>query len=264
MHAPPHRKNFISPIRSAYFAVYQSSKTLLLSHATFAPPLMLVAVSAAFANTIASTLRVPCELVKQRLQAGVYPSLFAAFSSLNAGGVYSWLPRDAWVAQVARDVPFGVVMFITYESLARSRLGRGENTHADKEEPTPAAIGRGGSIRSPRSINSDKGQSGSALRSSACGMVAGAIATLLTNPMDVLKTRVMTSTSGAGVGGMASYARCAADIWAKEGVFGFTRGVTARLLHKIPASGLFWLLYAAFSRALGAPDAPALRRKEQE
>jgi hypothetical protein len=92
-------------------------------------------------------------------------------------------------------------------------------------------------------------------------MVAGALATLLTNPMDVLKTRVMTSTVSAGKGGWASYARSAADIWRAEGALGFSRGATARLLHKVPASGLFWLLYAAFSRALGVADAPALRQK---
>lgn len=219
-----------------------------------------MAVSAAFANTIASTLRVPCELVKQRLQAGVYPSLLAAVTSLNAGGATLWLPRDAWLAQVARDVPFGVAMFITYESLSRSRLGRGGEALAD-EQPTPAAIGRGGSVR-PATVG--RGNTGGALRSSMFGMVAGAIATLLTNPMDVLKTRVMTSTSAAGLGGMTSYARSAADIWASEGVLGFSRGATARLLHKIPASGLFWLLYAAFSHALGVSDAPALRRKERK
>ena len=72
------------PAMSAYFAVYQSLKNTLISSAC-APPVLLVAVSAAMANTVSAALRVPCELIKQRIQAGMYPSVGTAIRSIAAG-----------------------------------------------------------------------------------------------------------------------------------------------------------------------------------
>lgn len=90
--------------RSAYFAVYQSCKQALLAN-VHAPPLLLIAISAIFANTIAVTFRVPCELVKQRIQAGVYPSVIAAVRQIHAAnGIGGFLPRQPWLAQLARDL----------------------------------------------------------------------------------------------------------------------------------------------------------------
>lgn len=243
------------PSMSAYFAVYQSSKALLLSRVSIAPPLLLIAFSSAVANTIAATLRVPCEVVKQRLQAGVYPSLISAFTTLNAGGLAAWIPRDAWLAQIARDIPFGVFMFITYESLTRTL----EDIRSARVE-LAQTVGQGGSSSREGKVKGT-GKGTDALLSSACGMAAGAIATILTNPMDVLKTRVMVGTPNAAGAGLASYVRCASEIWRNEGPFGFSRGALPRLLHKVPASGLFWLLYTAFSQLLGATSTTARTMK---
>ena len=90
--------------RSAYFAVYQSCKQVLLAR-VHAPPLLLIAFSAIVANTIAVTFRVPCELVKQRIQAGVYSSTLEAVRKISeAHGFGGFLPREPWLAQLARDL----------------------------------------------------------------------------------------------------------------------------------------------------------------
>ena len=72
------------------------------------------------------------------------------------------------------------------------------------------------------------------------------IGSLLTNPMDVVKTRLMTSQDGGG--GVWS---CVARILREEGPGAFLIGTPARLMHKIPANGLFFLFYELFRTMLG-------------
>jgi hypothetical protein len=75
---------------------------------------------------------------------------------------------------------------------------------------------------------------------------AQGIGSLLTNPMDVVKTRLMTSQDGGG--GVWS---CVARILREEGPGAFLIGTPARLMHKIPANGLFFLFYELFRTMLG-------------
>jgi len=111
------------PSISLYFAIYQSCKQSLLTNVR-APTLVLVAISAALANMVAATVRVPCELVKQRIQAGIHTDILSAVRSIGAAGVSGFLPRGALLAQLARDIPFGVVMLLVYESLKREATAR--------------------------------------------------------------------------------------------------------------------------------------------
>ena len=82
-------------------------------------------------------------------------------------------------------------------------------------------------------------------------------ATIATNPMDVLKTRVMTRRAQGAAEGWLS---AAVQVQASEGAGAFLKGALPRLLHKIPASAMFWLLYETF-RALLKVEAPPKRAK---
>ncbi|CAN0390675.1 unnamed protein product, partial [Discosporangium mesarthrocarpum] len=64
-----------------YFGMYQFIKTQLEARTTFSPQ-VTVAVSAGLGNLVASFFRVPYEVVKQRLQAGVYPTTMVALRSI--------------------------------------------------------------------------------------------------------------------------------------------------------------------------------------
>ena len=82
-------------------------------------------------------------------------------------------------------------------------------------------------------------------------------ATIATNPMDVLKTRVMTRRAEGAAEG---WLQVAAQLRASEGGGVFLKGALPRLLHKIPASAMFWLLYEIF-RTLLRVEAPPKRSK---
>ena len=178
--------------------------------------MLVVVLSAAFANTFAATMRVPCELVKQRLQAGVYATLPAAWQALRVAGPRGFYVPGALSAQLSRDIPFGVIMFLAYESM------RGALQRRHGGEPTP-------------------------FLGALCGALAGSVATLATNPMDVLKTRIMTGGASSG-----QLLAAASSILSAEGPGAFYAGLLPRLLHKTPAAGVFWLLYETFKKLLGA------------
>lgn len=94
-------------------AMYKSSKASLAARFPSVPSLLVVALSAAVGNTLASLLRVPMELVKQRTQAGIYPGGIAAVRAISAEGLRGFFVPGAIASQLMRDIPFGVFMLLS-------------------------------------------------------------------------------------------------------------------------------------------------------
>ena len=83
------------------------------------------------------------------------------------------------------------------------------------------------------------------------GGLAGAVAAGLTTPLDVAKTLLQTrGTSGDGeirrARGMVDALRI---IWRRDGMRGFARGLTPRVLTHMPSNALCWLSYEFFSKS---------------
>ena len=140
----------------------------------------------------------------------------AAWQALRVAGPRGLYVPGALSAQLARDIPFGVIMFLAYESM------RGALQRRHGGEPTPYL-------------------------GALCGALAGSVATLATNPVDVLKTRIMTGGASS-----SQLLAVASSILSAEGPGAFYAGLLPRLLHKTPAAGVFWLLYETFKKLLGA------------
>lgn len=88
------------------------------------------------------------------------------------------------------------------------------------------------------------------------GGVAGTIASCLTNPLEVVKTQLQSSsTSSANHGGLSSAAgkplAIAQRILESDGVFGFFRGLPPTLVGIIPARSAYFYSYEASKRFLG-------------
>lgn len=151
----------IVPAASVYMLVYQSSKRALLRRGQRGQRRLAhpvaVALSAAMGDVVASLVRVPCETLKQRLQVGVYRSVPHALAELRGGRGVRQLYAGLQ-AQIARDVPFAVVEFAAYESL-RKRFRASDGF--------------------------------------LLGGVSGALAAVVSNPFDVVKTRLMTQVPEA-------------------------------------------------------------------
>jgi len=88
-----------------------------------------------------------------------------------------------------------------------------------------------------------------------CGLLAGIGASALTNPFDVVKTRIQVGNAGLGAMRAASEATVGdgalsimRSIAAKEGAAGFTRGLLPRVMLLAPLSSLTISFYSAVHR----------------
>jgi solute carrier family 25 (mitochondrial S-adenosylmethionine transporter), member 26 len=205
------------PAQSVYFSVY----SFLRSHS------LPVAAAAALANTIAAFVRVPPEVLKQRAQAGLTAdnSFIAAYKVVRAdgpGGLWRGLP-----AQVRRDVPFAVVLYVVYEACAAFRTGGTNNTSSK----LPSAISSYVYLLTPR------------VRGLLTGAFAGTTASLATAPLDLLKTRAMTS---AGPGHRVGFIRSVSAVVRKEGPAALWKGTGYRVVYKCASSALYFVLLESF------------------
>jgi len=131
----------------------------------------------------------------------------------------SFFPLGGVGIQMARDIPYAIFTLLTYECIK-------DNWVLKKSVDDP---------------------SNRWWRDMIAGATSGGIGSYLTNPLDVLKTRLQT-TGGSSYGG--SISACAAAVMEEGGPSAFMRGSVPRLMHKIPANGCFFVFYEFFRRAL--------------
>ncbi|KAJ2632320.1 S-adenosylmethionine transporter, partial [Coemansia sp. RSA 1287] len=154
-----------APGASMFFLTYEQIKSSLSSLPAQQQP--FVHMFAASAGEVAACLvRVPTEVIKQRLQTRHHNTLKGAVQGTYAAEGLLGFYRG-YLTQVVREIPFTCIQFPIYEYLKLAYARR---------------MGR--PIRS--------------YEAAMCGSVAGGIAAAVTTPLDVVKTRVMLSTKGVG------------------------------------------------------------------
>jgi len=256
-----------SPSVALYFGVYSSVKThltkLLPPDASQISRLLAVAVAASCGNTVASVLRAPYEVLKQRIQAGEHSSTLEAIRhSWRADGPLGLLTKGKLSSQIFRDVPYAIVTLVTYEVMqglvkraivareARLKVagpsGTGSNRGVGRKPK--ALAGRNTAFSLQLLLDKLGGDRGA--MDAFCGAAAGGLGSLLTTPMDVIKTRMMTGASGR----YKSVLDAVRVMYREEGLGCFVIGTLPRLAHKVPANGLFFLCYEAFRSFLGVHE----------
>lgn len=179
-----------------------------------------IALSAAIGNTIASASRVPYEVVKQKLQTKAYANMADAMRDLSLKTLF---PTGGIASQMLRDVPYAIFTLLTYEHLKSVWKKRAE-------------------IRFPTVPS----KSWDLL----VGGLAGGVGSYVTNPMDVIKTRLQTDSELYS----GSIRTCAKFTFEEGGYAAFLRGSVPRLLHKVPANAFFFLFYEFFRSVLRVLD----------
>jgi solute carrier family 25 S-adenosylmethionine transporter 26 len=196
-----------APCAAAFFASYDSLKHTLNERVKEGSRLkpFVPAVAAAGADLAQSIIRVPFEVVKQRLQAGVDATAMGAVSSIlktqGAKGLY-----NGWGALALRDLPFDIIQFPMYEYFKREWARR-------------------------------KGSALEPWEGSLCGYVAGGISAGLTTPLDVVKTRLMTGAGGIGIG------ECLQRIVQDEGFSALYSGAVPRMTSIALGGAIFFGTY---------------------
>eukprot|EP00474_Spongospora_subterranea_P010593 CRZ11051.1 hypothetical protein [Spongospora subterranea] len=181
------------PSGAVFFTVYDTCRRLSIAH--FPDPFSSMA-SAAVANVFACGVRVPFEIVKQQMQAGMHPSSLACIKSILSGKGISGL-LTGYGSTVIREIPFDALQFALWETL---KLQYSRRCY-DGETLTP-------------------------VQSGTMGALAGGISAAVTNPLDVVKTRLMTQEGRPVYKG---FRHCLTTTWKEEGMAGLTRGIYHRV-----------------------------------
>ncbi|PXF40310.1 putative S-adenosylmethionine carrier 2, chloroplastic [Gracilariopsis chorda] len=209
-----------APAAAAFFGVYDYVKRVLEEFASrdkarLAP--LCHVVAAAAGDVAGSTVRAPFEVVKQRLQSGLYSGVGAAVRGTLAkeglGGFYT-----GYGSLVLRELPFDAIQFPLYEYLKTVAMRRK----------------RGGQLET--------------WETSVCGSIAGAISAALTTPLDVVKTRLMTQNVAAPkyngiVHGISTIAR-------EEGAKALMAGVIPRVMWISLGGAVFFGAFEAAKKVL--------------
>ena len=182
-----------APTGALFFAGYEGTIRLLdTSLQGQSPPATTVAFASCVGECIACLVRVPTENVKQNMMVNKFGEngLRATVRSLvEQRGI-----RGLWAGYgttVARDTPFSMIQFVSFELMRGALRGRGWELNALVE---------GG----------------------VCGFAAGGFAALCTTPFDVVKTRIMLGEAGS-----TKMSHVLTDIWKERKLFA---GMAPRVL----------------------------------
>lgn len=209
------------PAHAVYFSVYEFCKKGLsggnpnnhLAHAA----------SGVCATVMSDAVLTPMDMVKQRLQlsggnggayTGVWDCVKRVFKEEGFKAFYA-----SYRTTVIMNAPFTAVHFATYEAAKKGLTEVWPDTTADEERLVVHAT---------------------------AGAAAGALAAVITTPLDVVKTQLQCQgvcgcdrfTSGSIRGVIKTIVK-------KDGYRGLMRGWTPRMMFHAPAAAICWSTYEA-------------------
>lgn len=168
----------------------------------FVSDIQIQGIASGFGTLIGTGIRIPNEVLKQRLQTGQHANAADALRTVLAtGGRRALFAGTA--ATLAREVPFYAFGMVAYEQLKQA-----------------AAALTGRDLTPWQTI--------------AVGALSGALAAIATTPADVLKTRIMTGRAPAGMSALGLAMKMARD----EGFFALYKGWQPRALWIAPVGAM--------------------------
>ncbi|KAF0695925.1 Aste57867_13273 [Aphanomyces stellatus] len=214
---------------------YFTSYDLLLANAKAYYPdqaTLLPFVCGSFARCVSATVVSPLELIRVRMQAAPNAGSFAEVLGRSVGdGVFSlW---RGLMPTLARDVPFSALYWGFFEIL-KANLTTSLLHNSDNHGQTQLGI------------------------AFVAGATSGAVATVLTQPFDVVKTKRQMETFSMPTAPQHLVAeekprvmRIMADIVRTEGMGGLMTGLSARVAKVAPACAIMISTYEAGKQFLG-------------
>jgi hypothetical protein len=220
------------PPSAVYLGVYETVKYAL---SPMVPPAFLLwvyLIAGAAGETVGSFIRAPAEAVKSLVQSKAKDNALEAAKSVLGTEEGRANVIRAWSASIIRDVPFGGIQLAVFETIK-------------------AAI-----LNNP-SIEFD---SSTLLSEAIIGAFAGGVGALITNPADVITTRIITQdltsdddednplsdgSSGQPLGAL----QMASKIYEEEGFGAFFSGWAPRVGYWAPAIGIFLSCYCSVRQA---------------
>jgi solute carrier family 25 protein 38 len=172
---------------------------------------------------------IPFTVVKTRMESGAfqYRSVGSALGSILRTEGARGLARGLGPT-LARDVPFSGLYLAFYDLL--------------KAEVTVLSFSFTSSITCPQTPSWVAASSPAAAHMTA-GLGAGILASLVTQPADVVKTRLQ-------LGQASSVTAAVTSLYREAGLAGFASGLAPRMLRRSVMAALAWTLYERLTKSL--------------
>ncbi|VVA37003.1 PREDICTED: S-adenosylmethionine [Prunus dulcis] len=185
----------VLPASAIFVGVYEPTKQKLLKALPENLSALAHLTAGAIAGAASSVVRVPTEVVKQRMQTAQFSSAPDAVRLILAKEGFKGL-YAGYGSFLLRDLPFDAFQFCIYEQL---RIGFKLAARRDLNDPEVAMI----------------------------GAFAGAVTGAITTPLDVIKTRLMVQGSENQYRGIYD---CVRTIMRDEGSPALWKGIGPRVL----------------------------------
>lgn len=223
-----------APSHALYFATYELVKDYLLSKIhkssyessilnpgiVTAPDPIITGIAGIMATTVHDAIATPLDVIKQRMQISAgYKNIFSCFANIlkNEGIKAFYL---SYPTTLVMNIPYTLAHFTGYETfkfLLHDAYGHPEDDHHDRTHT---------------------------LKHLVAGGAAGALAAVVSNPFDVMKTRLQTQGPKEYAGLRDVFFR----IRKEEGMRGFMRGAVPRMLYHAPSAAITWATYEYIKR----------------
>jgi solute carrier family 25 S-adenosylmethionine transporter 26 len=225
------------PSSALYFGAYESMKRLILSishdDATLLSRRLLIhAAAAASGNVISSAVFVPKELIKSQMQysgSSIGRTVWKVLSEKGPLGLYS-----GYKATLMRNIPSACLRFVLYEELKRSWHTRNRRAQHKIGDSSPDSF---------------------SWRLFAAGALAGALASGVMTPIDVIKTRLATGTCPVDVPG------CVQHVMREQGWAGLYAGAGSRMAFSGAFSAIGFVSFEAGKSWLGVSDSQPIQSR---
>ncbi|KAF7820095.1 mitochondrial substrate carrier family protein C [Senna tora] len=193
--------------------IFEASKLVLINVAPTLPDLQVQSISSFCSTFLGTAVRIPCEVLKQRLQAGLFDNVGEAIvGTWHQDGLRGFFRGTG--ATLCREVPFyvaGMALYAESKKVVQKVLQR-------ELEPWETI---------------------------AVGALSGGLAAVVTTPFDVMKTRMMTAQ-----GRSVSMTLVAFSILRHEGPLGLFKGAVPRFFWIAPLGAMNFAGYELARKAM--------------
>ncbi|KAK1862759.1 hypothetical protein I4F81_005326 [Pyropia yezoensis] len=251
------------PYGALTFGSYEVAKEVLAERAPGLPRRRRLVLAACIGDAVGSLWLAPAEVVKQKLQTGMYPNAATAVRVMARTDGPGAFYQGYW-ALLARDLPARAVQLAVYEALKARLLAAGIGAAAAPgagagDKSAGVRRGRptagGGATAAAAASSSASASSSSTPLSTpvavALGAASGAITGAATTPLDLLKTRMMAQRGGAG-NLYANLVHAAVQSVRVDGPATLFRGVLPRAAYTGASAAFFFGAYEAVKRVHAA------------
>lgn len=193
--------------------IFEASKLVLINFAPTLPELQVQSIASFCSTVLGTAVRIPCEVLKQRCQAGIFNNVGEAIvGTWHQDGLRGFFRGTG--ATLCREVPFyvaGMGLYAESKKLAQHLLRR-------ELEPWETIV---------------------------VGALSGGLAAVTTTPFDVMKTRMMTAQ-----GRSVSMTMVAVSILRHEGPLGLFKGAVPRFFWIAPLGAMNFAGYELARKAM--------------